>query len=86
MRHTIGTTRGIKCVNTSCASRYQTNCRKQRGIVGGDVCTLANDTGRVLVGMTRVDERRLAIDNVSVLVKRARVSSRISKKEGCGTY
>ena len=49
----------------------------QRGIVGDNVCTLAKDAGRELVGMTRINERRLAIDDVLLLVERARVSSRI---------
>ena len=80
MRHTIETTRCVKRVSTRCASRYQTSCKKHREIVVDDVCTLANDAGRELVGMTRIDERRLAIDSVSVLVKRARVSSRIEEE------
>lgn len=67
-------------VSTSCASRCQTSCKKQRGVLGDNVCTLAEDAGRELVGITRTDVRRLAIDDVSVLVKRARVNSRIKEE------
>ena len=51
-----------------------------RGVFGDNVCTLDKDAGRELVGITGIDERRLANDDVSVLVQRVEVSSRI--KEG----